>query len=182
MIAHGLSRLAHTLLRPRPSPRQQGQALVIFVFATFVLIGAAAVATDASWLFVSQQRMQRAADAAALAGAVYLPGDPSGAYATALAEAARNGFPDATDGISVRPSTDPGNPRRLVVDIDQPVGTYFARVFCIDDRACLKVVDVGVQGRAEFVVPVPMGSPQNYYGVGHSGRRRDDREQHPRRR
>jgi hypothetical protein len=31
---------------------------------------------------------------------------------------------------------------------------------------CLETVDVGVQGRAEYVLPVPMGSPLNYYGVG----------------
>lgn len=146
---------------------QRGQVLVIFVFASIVLIGAAAIAADASWLFVNQQRMQRAADAAALAGAVYLPGDPASAFATARAEAARNGYQHQAGGVDVQPRTDPGNPRRLIVDIDQAVGTFFARVMCWDGGPCLRDVDVGVQGRAEYVLPVPMGSPQNYYGVGH---------------
>ena len=116
---------------------------------------------------VNQQRMQRAADAAALAGAVYLPGDTASAYATARAEAARNGYHHQGEGVDVQPRTDAANPRRLIVDIEQPVRTFFARVFCWDGGPCLDEVEVGVQGRAEFVLPVPMGSPQNYYGVGY---------------
>ena len=166
MSPQPLTRLLQRLAGTRSGAHQHGQALVIFVLATTALIGAAALATDASWLFVSQQRMQRAADAAALAGAVYLPGDPATAIATARSEAARNGYAHGTDGIDVQPTPDPGNPRRLIVDIDQPVGTFFARVFCVGEGACLESVDVAVQGRAEYVLPVPMGSPQNYYGVG----------------
>ena len=166
MTLQHVRRLVRSLVALRPRAQQRGQALVIFVLASTVLIGGAAIAADVSFLFVSQQRMQRAADAAALAGAVFLPGDPGRAYATAQAEAARNGFPNAVDGTVVQPWTDPGNPRRLMVDIDQPVGTYFARVFCVDGGLCFRTMDVGVQGRAEYVLPVPMGSPQNYYGVG----------------
>lgn len=159
-------RILRAFLGAEPGAHERGQVLALFVLASVSLIGSAAIAADVSFLFVSQQRMQRAADAAALAGAVFLPGDEDRAFETALAEAARNGYAHETDGIDVQPSRDPGNPRRLVVDIDQPVGTYFARVFCWDGGPCLESVDVGVQGRAEYVMPVPMGSPENYYGVG----------------
>jgi Flp pilus assembly protein TadG len=162
-----LPRISSSTIDAAQRRGQRGQALVIFVFAAVALIGAAALATDVSWVFVNQQRMQRAADAAALAGAVYLPGDVSTAFSTALDEASRNGFAHGVDGVVITPSTDPSNNRRLVVDIDTEVDTYFARVFCVSDDTCLESIDVWAQGRAEFVQPVPMGSPQNYYGVGH---------------
>ena len=44
--------------------------------------------------------------------------------------------------------------------ISGPVSTNFARVFGLLE------VTAGVTGAAEYVLPVPMGSPQNYYGVG----------------
>ena len=123
---------------------ERGQVLVLFVLVSTVLLGAAAIVTDASWLYVSQQRMQRAADAAALAGAVYLPGDPSRAYATARAESAKNGYAHGVDTVVVDPSTDSANPRRLIVDIDQNVDTYFARLLCFTEQICLSDVDVAV--------------------------------------
>ena len=46
------------------------------------------------------------------------------------------------------------------------MGTFFAKVFCFNGSACVTKADVGVTGAATYVLPVPMGSPQNYYGVG----------------
>ena len=149
------------------SGRERGQTLVLFVIVSVVLIGAVAIVTDVSWLWVNQQRMQRAADAAALAGAIYLPGDPATAYDTARAEAAKNGYVHGSNGIVVTPIQDARNRRRLNVTISGPVGTYFARVFCYQGGTCLETVAVSAIGRAEYVLPVPMGSPENYYGVGY---------------
>lgn len=146
---------------------ERGQVLVLFSIMAAGLIGAVAVVTDVSWLWVNQQRMQRAADAAALAGSVYLPGDPATAYATALAEAAKNGFANGAGGIVVTPRQDTANPRRLNVRVSAPVGTYFARVFCVSQDACLESVPVAAMSAAEYTLPVPMGSPQSYYGVGY---------------
>jgi len=149
------------------SGRERGQTLVLFVIVSVVLVGAVAIVTDVSWLWVNQQRTQRAADAAALAGAIYLPGDPATAYNTARAEAAKNGYIHGSNGIVVTPVQDARNRRRLNVTISGPVGTYFARVFCYQGGPCLETVAVGATGRAEYVLPVPMGSPENYYGVGY---------------
>jgi hypothetical protein len=104
--------------------------------------------------------MQRAADAAALAGVVYLPSNPSGAYAAAQAEAVKNGYTTGTNGMTVTPIQDPTNNRRLRVTISGPINTFFARVIGINSWPATQVA------RADFVLPVPMGSPQNYYGVG----------------
>jgi hypothetical protein len=138
-----------------------GQALVMFILMSVVMIGAVAIVTDISWVWYGQQRMQRAADAAALAGAVYLPGDPTTAYSSARAEASKNGFTDGSGGVTVTPVRDPLNNRRIIVTITGPIGSFFARALGIT------TFTTGAESRAEYVLPVPMGSPENYYGVGY---------------
>ena len=68
-----------------------------------VLLGGAALLTDVAWWWTYEQRMQRAADAGALAGAMYLPGDPRG-HSTRSAEAAKNGFMNGANGVVVTPA------------------------------------------------------------------------------
>ena len=53
-----------------------GQMLVLFVMSIFVLTGITAIVVDISWYWANTLRVQRAADAAALAGVVWLPGAP----------------------------------------------------------------------------------------------------------
>ncbi|MBA2570311.1 MAG: hypothetical protein H0V04_03910, partial [Chloroflexi bacterium] len=103
--------------------------------------------------------MQRAADAAALAGAIHLPGNPGRAATVARAEAAKNGYTEGAAGVTISAVQDGSNPRRLNVAIRGPVGTYFARVFGMTS------ITVTVTAKAEFTLPVPMGSPQDYYGI-----------------
>lgn len=143
-----------------------GQVLALFVFVTFIIIGMVAVVVDVAWFWTNQQAMQRAADAGALAGAVYLPGDRTRAYAAAHAETTKNGYTSGQNGVTVTPTQDTGNRRRLRVDISGPVQAYFARVFCALGP-CTEQVASRVTSVAEFVLPVPMGSPQNYFGVGY---------------
>ncbi len=57
-------------------------------------------------------------------------------------------------------AVDGGNPRQLDVTITAPVPTFFMRVFGINS------INATRSAKAEYVLPVPMGSPQNYYGVG----------------
>jgi len=148
---------------PRGARRasDKGQVVVIFAMSIVMFTLMCAVVVDLAWYWTNNLRMQRAADAAALAGVVWLPGDPSQAYATARAEASKNGYTDGVDGISVTPVQDPANARRLKVVITGPVGMFFARVAGIDSFPAKRTA------KAEFVLPVPMGSPENYYGVGY---------------
>ena len=55
---------------------------------------------------------------------------------------------------------DTKNPRRIKVAITGPVGTLFARAVGINSWPAARTA------KADYVLPVPMGSPQNYYGVG----------------
>ncbi len=153
--------------------RSRGQVLVIFALSAFVFVGMCAVVVDVAWYWANTLRVQRAADAAALAGAVLLPGKVNtgsdNAYLRARNEATKNGY-TAGSGVIVTPvqdSQDPqahpsggGNPRRLNVYISAPVPTFFMRVFGINS------ITASRSAKAEYVLPVPMGSPQNYYGVG----------------
>ena len=143
----------------RPHGHSRGQMLVVFVMSLFVIMGSVAFVVDISWYWASGLRAQRAADAAALAGVVYLPGNVAQAITTAKAAAAANGYVDGVGGVVVTPSQDNADDRRMNVTINAPVGTFFARIFGIT------VFQSSKKAKAEFVLSVPMGSPQNYYGV-----------------
>jgi hypothetical protein len=143
----------------RRRDRSRGQMLALFVVTLLVLLGMAALVIDISWYWLNNVRMQRAADAAALAGVVYLPGNAAFAYNRAHEEAVKNGYTGGVNGIAITPAQNPANPRRLDVTVEGPVPTYFMRVFGIESIPARR------QGNAEYVLPVPMGSPEAYYGV-----------------
>lgn len=149
--------------RPRGRLRQAGQMIPIFALSIFVLMGMMALVIDVSWLWSNTLRIQRAADAAALAGAVWLPGNNASAYATAREEAAKNGYTGGglTVVTPIQDSLAPGgaDPRQLNVSITAPINTFFMRVFGMSEFMATRT------SKAEYVQPVPMGSPLNYYGI-----------------
>src|ERR1019366_2264334 len=105
--------------------RSRGQMLVIFVFSIFVLVGFTSIVVDIAWYWANELKVQRASDAAALAGVVYLPGDGATAISTADAIAAENGYTTGTGGVTVTPAQDGTNDRQLDVTISAPVQTFF---------------------------------------------------------
>ena len=142
-----------------PVASHRGQVLVITAGILTVLIALVGLIVDLGWYQSNVLRVQRSADAAALAGVVFLPAQVGNAQTTAYAEATKNGY--TTGGTTTVVATqDAGNPRRLNVTITTEVPTYFIRIF---GMTSLKAVR---SSSAEFVLPVPMGSPLNYYGVG----------------
>src|SRR5262245_43171409 len=146
--------------RPRGrTSRERGQIIVIFAGAIIALFALCAVVVDVAWYWTVSQRMQRAADAAALAGVVWLPGDPTTAYSVARAEAKKNGYEHGGGGVVVPPLQGPVNKRRLKVNVTGPVGTFFARVVGLNSFPGAR------EAKADYALPVPMGSPENYYGV-----------------
>jgi hypothetical protein len=142
------------------SRHERGQVIVIFAFILTVLLGMAAFVVDMAWIWSHQLQVQRAADAGALAGVVHLPADESGAIDAAKAEALKNGYPDDVGGVDVNARQDPGFNRRMLVTVSAPVNTFILGIFGFHE------VTVTRTARAEYILPVPMGSPQNYYGVG----------------
>src|SRR6267378_4534084 len=130
-------------MRPAKFRRdQKGQTLVIVALMIVVLLGFTGLVTDIAWYEVNLMRIQRAADAAALAGVVYLPG-----------------YADGANGVTVTATPEALNNRILGVTVASPVRSWFARLFGINQFSASR------NARAEFVLPVPMGSPENYYGI-----------------
>src|SRR5437870_2745200 len=138
---------------------QRGQVLVIVAIMIVALLGFTGLVTDVAWYEVNLMRIQRAADAAALAGVVYLPGNVAGAQAAAQQEATKNGYTDGAVGVTVTATPEALNNRILSVSVAAPVRSWFARLLGVTQFNARR------NARAEFVLPVPMGSPEDYYGI-----------------
>jgi hypothetical protein len=144
----------------RSELKQAGQIVVIFALMLTVLIGLVGIAIDTTYAWREELLVQRAADAASLAGVVYMPGNFNGASpsatSTAIAEAGMNGFPNSSNTISVKKVD--LNPYELDVSITTQIPTFFSRIFGINTFTVTRL------SKAVYVLPVPMGSPENYYG------------------
>ena len=120
----------------------------------------AALAVDVGSWYTRSMEIQRAADAAALAGVVWLPNDEPGAISTAREAAKRNSFthdPTGT-GINVDVQRVPAHAKELDVTITDPhVPTFFGAVL-------FKEISMTRTARARYVLPVPLGSPLSTFG------------------
>lgn len=140
--------------------RERGATLVVGAMLLLVLMGAAAMSVDFGWLFLNARRTQQAADAAALAGVVYLPDDEPTAVSTAVSVAATNEYIDDSLGgdSQVTAAKVVANARQLQVTVERPVETFFMRAFGID------TITIEKQAIAEYVLPLPLGSPESCFG------------------
>src|SRR5712691_7659149 len=138
---------------------ERGQTLVVVALMLTALFGFVGLVMDIAWFEVNLVRVQRAADAAALAGVVYLPTNVSGASTAAINEATKNGYTNGANGVVVTAAPDAVNDRILGVTASAPVRTFFARLFGLTTFTAKR------NARAEFILPVPMASPQDYLGI-----------------
>lgn len=136
---------------------EKGYALVLAALMILPLLAFAGFATDVGAWYARANRMQRAADAAALAGVVWMP-DLTQARTIALATATRNGFTNGQDNITITVSAVANSTRSLRVTMrDAKADQFFSTLFIGDvviDRAAT----------AEYILPVPLGSPTNSFG------------------
>src|SRR4030081_3316778 len=119
----------HRLIDSELSRGERGQTFIIVALMLTMLLGFTGLVVDVGWYEVNLVRVQRAADAAALAGVVYLPGNLGGGVAAAKAESSKNVFTDGAPGTSVTATQDSGNPKIMLTSVTAPVQTYFARLF-----------------------------------------------------
>jgi Flp pilus assembly protein TadG len=101
----------------------RGQMLVIVALIIPVLLGAIALGTDVTVFYFNWMQLQKAADAAALAGANYLPDSPSTAQSTAIAYAKSNGI----KAVEIIATTVAGDDLSISVTLQRTVPYYFAR-------------------------------------------------------
>jgi hypothetical protein len=124
------------------------------------LLGVTGLAVDLGAWYARAAQIQRAADAAALAGVVYLP-DESLARLRAREVAAQNGFPHGVNGITVDVRRGGVQNNELIVTIHDPkVAQYLTTP--------LRSSDVWVEraATARYIDAVKMGSPRNFLGTG----------------
>jgi Flp pilus assembly protein TadG len=110
------------LLRLRDERGEDGAVVVWLALLIVVLLAFAGWAVDYAHWNDERTKMQKAADAAALAGAVYLPDDAPGAVANAKSVASENGYSSGVD-VTILPSAN-----QLKVTISQSVKNSFASV------------------------------------------------------
>lgn len=145
----------------------RGIALPFVAIMLVLLMGMTALAVDLGWLYLNGSRVQRGADAAALAGVVYLPGDlpevsvqsVNGANANGWNVGSINGNPVPGGGPDILEWRDLSE-NRLEVRLTATVPTFFLRVFGMDE------VTISRRATAEYIKPVPIGSPFPTFGDG----------------
>lgn len=147
----------------RDCARRRGDDGFVVVWTSLLLVVLmlmAAFAVDVGSWYSRAAQVQRAADAAALAGVVHMPGNFSAAERDARAEARRNGFRHGTGGITVDVQPHPTSARKLIVEvIDAHVPAYFGRVVRNE-------ISIRRRAIAEYTQPILLGSPHNYLGSG----------------
>ena len=158
-----MTRFSHHPPQPIAStttpPRQRGYVLVTFALLLVPLLLLAGLSIDVGSWYNRASDMRKAADAAALAGVVWLPNEAA-ARSAAIETAARNGFVEG-NGVSISVVPVPGTEKRLKVVIrDDRVGSFL--------WGNLGGNNITLQRAAvaEYQLPVPMGSPRNFFGTG----------------
>lgn len=108
---------------------ERGQILVIVAASMLVIFGIAALVFDGGMMLLEKRDQQNAADAAAIAGARFLPGDQAAAEAEARDVAKINGFEDGVNDQIVTvtfPDT-----ARIRVEIEDRTPSFFAGIWGI---------------------------------------------------
>ena len=136
---------------------ESGLVLVWMAMMLTVLLGMAGFSVDLGSWYLRSSKLQRAADAAALAGVVWMPGDPASAQAAALVALQKNGID--TSKVTVSYPTPSASQQFRVQLRDPDVQRFFSRPF-------LSNVTETRSATGEYVTPVPMGSPRNVFGTG----------------
>jgi Flp pilus assembly protein TadG len=145
----------------RRSPREHERGYVAVVTAivmTLLLIFTGLAVDVASW-YQRSSVIQRAADAAALAG---VTGGPTLANEIEIARQSlqRNGFVDGVNGITTEIKPQDGYPNRLQVTItDAKVSGYFSKIFTTPPK-------IQRSSTSEYVKSISLGSAFNALGTG----------------
>lgn len=134
--------------------RDERGYVILWIAASMVaLLGITGFAVDLGYWYHRAAELQNAADAGALAGVVYMPGNFSQASSVASQAVGKN-----VTGAGSSASKVPGFSRRLNVCVsDSHVARFFSSIFLKDD---LKISRCAT---AEYALPVALGSPLNVF-------------------
>lgn len=136
---------------------ERGFVVVWFALLLLVLVAMAGFGVDVwNWWYTSQ-KVQRAADAGALAGVPFMPANLNGAApnatSTATAAITQNGI---ASGVTV--AAVPGKVNQLEVTVTKQVSNFFTSLLGY------KTTTITRRATAEFNPPIQMGSPSGHIG------------------
>jgi hypothetical protein len=150
----------------RNAGRKRGQVLVLVAIGILVIVGVFGLSTNVAIFYSNWAQLRKEADAAAMAGANYLPDNPSQATSTAATRVSTNGM--AGDTI-LKNSTGSqgynGTPySSITVEVKRTVPYYFARpiraFFGASTTAPITVTaTAGVEPISAAKGRVPVGMP-----------------------
>ncbi len=137
-----------------------GQVLVFVAIGIVVLLGTLALATDVAVFYFNWAQLRKEVDAAALAGANFLPNNPTSATSTAATWVQTNGIAGdqivqnsvGSLGYNNQPDTS------LTVSVQRTVPYYFARVLGLTSAPVTVTGTAGVQplNGAQGWLPIAM--------------------------
>lgn len=134
-----------------PVRHRRGNTLVFTALCGISVMGFSTLVVDAGFLYGEKARMQRAADAAALAGARQLPQETI-AESEAFRLAEENTYEDGVGGVVVDGTRNPDglHPGWYEVEITRPVNLFFAPILGVENST------VRATATASFTSPLPL--------------------------
>lgn len=141
----------------RRNRSERGYVLATAALVMVPLLLFVGFATDVGAWYAEGSRAQRAADAAALAGVIWLP-DLAKATSVAVETAKANGYDDADPNITVTVTKETSTKLSVVIN-NSDAPRYFSKL-------AISSKTINRSAESEYVLPVPLGSPYNYFGTG----------------
>jgi len=137
--------------------------VVIVALALPALLGSVAMGSDVAVLYYNWSLLQKAVDAAVLAGAAYLPSQPSTAQTSARSYGQQNGI-QSSDAVAVSVSSDDMS---ITMTASRSVPYYFARVLGLTSAtaAATATAQAEASQTARGLFPTgfdPISPPQTY--------------------
>jgi len=135
----------------------KGQIAVVMAVALASVLGAMAMSVDVMMFYWQWSLLQKAADAAALAGAHYLPGKPD----VATTEAGNYAGLNAVSAGEITSIEFANGNREITVTLTRVVPFYFGRVLGLTEAPVSVVATAGVQSveGARGLVPIGVNCP-----------------------
>ena len=130
--------------------------VLVAMFFAAVFFGLAALTVDVARWYLEGHRIQKAADAAALAGVTWMPQDLAQATLVARDMSARNGYPNTGNTTVV--VAQGSKPSQLKVTVSSTVDNVFGAAFGKETTTITR------HAVADYTGPQPMGSPCNTMG------------------
>ena len=140
----------------------RGQTMVILAAILPALMGSMALGTDVSVLYYNWSILRKGVDAAVLAGAAYLPNNPTTATGTAKTYATQNGV-QASDSVGVSVSADD---KSITMNATRNVPYIFGKVLGLKSAPVSVTATATIEpvGGARNIIPLGFDPPTTRRG------------------